>query len=498
MFDAIYSLKTFSRSIFSAVQKTDIGNAIPLSFRISNDMPEDISAEGNFRKIGRAKGQNIYSVGSMLSTYENSMLERVKGDIINKSIKENWEVRDSGEGIKKAYNSAIEMLNACNCQNNCELIAYLAAHDTHGSGPFSILLEDSKNIEEIMINKAESNITLYHSELGFCKTNMCFKNGTNLRFMLNKLINESDKEISSETPIVEAQLYDGSRVHAQIKPFAANGAVVSIRLNNENKISIKKLLNKGIDAEVLAFFWHAIEADANIMVVGAPASGKTSLLLAASSFIPAFQRVIVIEEEANELKFGSNFINAVNIQSSSNSKAVLKDQVVNALHLRPDRLIIGELRGEETKDVFSAGNLGVPFMTTLHSNIDEKSLISRLSSRPMSVEPHTISALDIAIFMKKEQSRRIIEKVSEYEWVVNNEVGIADAENRRYKVVNIIENGRLNTGILKKSKIMGRYAMINTISVKDAVEELESKAKYLDFLKENQVDETEYIRNYGV
>ena len=246
------------------------------------------------------------------------------------------------------------------------------------------------------------------------------------------------------------------------------------------------------------FFWHAIEADANIMVVGAPASGKTSLLLAASSFIPAFQRVIVIEEEANELKFGSNFINAVNIQSSSNSKAVLKDQVVNALHLRPDRLIIGELRGEETKDVFSAGNLGVPFMTTLHSNIDEKSLISRLSSRPMSVEPHTISALDIAIFMKKEQSRRIIEKVSEYEWVVNNEVGIADAENRRYKVVNIIENGRLNTGILKKSKIMGRYAMINTISVKDAVEELESKAKYLDFLKENQVDETEYIRNYGV
>ena len=234
------------------------------------------------------------------------------------------------------------------------------------------------------------------------------------------------------------------------------------------------------------------------MVVGAPASGKTSLLLAASSFIPIFQRVIIIEEEANELKFGSNFINIVNIQSSSSSKAALKDQVVNALHLRPDRLIIGELRGEETKDVFSAGNLGVPFMTTLHSDIDEKSLISRLSSRPMSVEPHTISALDMAIFMKKDQSRRIIEKVSEYEWVVNNEVGIADVENRRYKVLNVIEKGEVNTAALKKSKIIGRYARINTISIKDAIEELESKARYLDFLKENQVDEAEYIRNYGV
>lgn len=497
MLNAIYSLKNFSKSIFSAVQKTN-ENGIPLSFHILNDMPESISIEGNFRKIGHAKGQNIYSIGSVLSAYENNMLERVKSDIVNKSIKENWAVQDFREGIKRAYNSAVEMLNLYGCQNNCELIAYLAAHDTHGSGPFSILLEDSKNIEEIMINRTESNITLYHSEIGFCKTNIRFKNEINLRFMLNKLINEADKEISSETPIIEAQLYDGSRIHAQIKPFAANGAVVSIRLNNENKISIRKLLNKGISPEVLAFFWLAIEANANIVVVGAPASGKTSLLLAASSFIPIFQRVIIIEEEANELKFGSNFINIVNIQSSSISKAALKDQLVNALHLRPDRLIIGELRGEETKDVFSAGNLGVPFMTTLHSDIDEKSLISRLSSRPMSVEPHTISALDMAIFMKKDQSRRIIEKVSEYEWVVNNEVGIADVENRRYKVLNVIENGEVNAAALKKSKIIGRYARINIISIKDAIEELESKARYLDFLKENQVDEAEYIRNYGV
>jgi flagellar protein FlaI len=265
-------------------------------------------------------------------------------------------------------------------------------------------------------------------------------------------------------------------------------------------MGIKRLLSEhAIDSDMLAYLWQAIESDANMVIAGAPASGKTSLMISLLSLIPRYSRVIIIEEDTNELMLESNFINSVNLNSSQKRDVQLKDQVINALHIRPDRIIVGELRGSEAKEVFSAGNLGIPFMTTLHSNIGGEALLDRLLTKPMSVE-QSLHSLDVAIFMEKIGQQRRISKIVEYKWVSLMDLEIEQAKNRRYEILEIATDCRLNQSVLANSKIIQKYAKHNVVLLQKALSDHKKRSKFLNnlLIKESTPNCAEYIQSYGV
>ncbi len=469
------------------------GEGLQLSFRITGELPEDKDGGScRFFVAGRrGDGSAVYTASRSLSGAEEAEVEGAKSAVVE-ALR-----LSGGKTIAEAYNAAMELLSKGG-KPGVEFLAYVTAHDTAGFGPFSMLMEDKENIEEIIINRPCSPIIVYHSRLGFCRTNLAFRSEQAMRSALNRLVADAERELSSQTPIIDAQLADGSRVHAQSRPYSTNGAAVSIRLRSRGRVGVGQLLEGGtFTGDTLAYLWMAVDCGMNIVVSGAPASGKTSLLLSLLSLLPRYERIVVVEEDASELSMGDNFANSVNLQGRTHllSKAGLRDQVMNALHVRPDRIVIGELRGAEARDVFSAGNLGMPFMTTMHSNCDGASLLGRLSSKPMEVEPQALSALDLAVFMRKDGTSRRIDSICEYSWAVRDNIDIKACDQDG------CVKSRLDIGALKAgaqgSKVLARFSRLRMVSMQKAVAELRKRSKYVSAMPAG-ADAASYVQAYGL
>ncbi len=474
-----------------------------LTFVLTRDYPDRIALSDvdGFRVAGPYGKSAIYSIGGLgLSASDERLAEALKADmILNNASYLYGSGKALVDRVKDAYMLAMSSPKISSLSNR-GLIAYLVAHDVAGYGPFSILMDDVKNIEEIMVDRIGASVNIYHSKLGYCRTNLVFRDAGSFRFNVNRLIEGSEKELSESQPIIDAQLFDGSRVHAQLKAAADGGGVLAIRLNGGRRFGIDRLLKEGTATpEMLAYMWMAIEAGYNIVVAGAPATGKTSMLLSLLSFIPRYDRVIIIEEEANELVLSSNFMNSANLNGSSRpNSASLEAQVMNALHMRPDRIIIGELRGAETRNVFSAANLGVPFMATMHSNIDGDALIERLTTKPMSVEPEALHSLDIALFMKHSDAyKRSVDKITEYRWATRAEADMQNTGSRTYEQASIFAEGKPVNEALKSSKVVRKYSDMMVVSRKKAVSELSDRAEYLVAAAAEGKDMEEAIQEYG-
>jgi type IV secretory pathway ATPase VirB11/archaellum biosynthesis ATPase len=365
--------------------------------------------------------------------------------------------------------------------DNREIIAEVVAHDVAGSGPFSMLMDSSKNIEEIVVNSPRSNVALYHSRYGYCTTNLRFIGEKDLRYTVNKLIAGANRELNSANPVVDTHIDNGSRIHAQTYPCTASGCTVSVRLKNGWRFDVRRLIKCGsASPETFAYIWMALDSDQNMIISGAPASGKTTILLAMCAMIPRYRRIITIEEDMAELELHPGFMNVVPLKGSILSgKVSVKDQIINALHLRPDRILVGEVRGDETKEVFFGSNLGVPFMTTMHSSSDGMGVIGRLQAKPMSVEPALMQMLDLSLFMRQgEKSRRIVDSITEYHWLSRTETSI-DNDLGEMKLLPVVSDGVLNNRALQKSKVIARFAASRIVTRDAAIKELGKRAAFL-------------------
>lgn len=477
-----------------------------LTFSLTYDYPDKVlsSDDGRHRAIGM-KGKNmLYSILAMnLKSGDYAVAKRVKAKVV--SALASMQTQESDPNlIGKTFELCLENLKDFKTNERRDIIAYLVAHDIIGHGPISILLEDASNIEEIEINAPGSNISIFHSRYGRCTTNLRFNNESSFRFVLNRLVSAAEKELNSTFPIIDAQLADGSRVHAQLKPYSIKGAAASIRLNTGKGVDVRRLIETNtLPPIALAYLWLAVESKKNLIIAGAPASGKTSLLLAINALVERNQRIITIEEDVNELKFFPNFTNVVPLQGSSRSGDIgLREQVVNALHMRPERLIVGEIRGCEAKEAFSGANLGIPFMTTMHASGNGLPVLNRLASAPMLVERSTISMLDTSLYMMQNANgKRYLESIVEYNWHARGEAETGCAIEGTFGVVpnTIMKNGVFDEESLKGSKVIKAFSDCRSYTVADALKELKRRTRFLNAMclpKNSSRASYEYIAAY--
>ncbi len=252
--------------------------------------------------------------------------------------------------------------------------------ETFGLGPLEVLLADP-TITDIMVNGPHM---IYIERWGRLeKTEVNFKDNTHLLHIIDKIVSRIGRRCDEVSPMVDARLQDGSRVNAIIPPLALDGPALSIRRFGTDPIRIQDLVNfKSITPEMVDFLSACVRAKLNIMIVGGTGSGKTTLLNNLSSFIPASERIVTIEDAAELILQQPHVVRLETRPPNIEGKGQItqRDLLRNCLRMRPDRIIVGEVRGSEALDMLQAMNTGHEgSMTTIHAN-STRDALSRLET----------------------------------------------------------------------------------------------------------------------
>lgn len=247
-----------------------------------------------------------------------------------------------------------------------------------GLGPLEDFLADD-SVTEIMVNRY--NDIYYESRGKLHKSDVTFSSDSAVHSVIERIVSPLGRRIDESSPMVDGRLKDGSRVNAIIPPLAIKGPCLTIRKFSRKKLTTEDLVGYGsISPSMVKFLQHTVKNRKNIIISGGTGSGKTTFLNVLSSFIPHSERIITVEDSA-ELKLDQPHVVSLEARPPNmegKGEVVIRDLVRNCLRMRPDRIVVGECRGEETLDMLQAMNTGHDgSLTTVHANTP-RDLISRL------------------------------------------------------------------------------------------------------------------------
>jgi pilus assembly protein CpaF len=252
--------------------------------------------------------------------------------------------------------------------------------EVFGLGPLEPLLQDP-TINDILVNTDQA---VYVERAGkLQRTDVTFKDASHLMHIIDKIVSAVGRRVDESSPMVDARLADGSRVNVIIPPLAVDGPILSIRRFGKIPLEAKDLIkNASMAPEMMELLRGAMKARLNIVVSGGTGAGKTTLLNVISSFIPDDERIVTIEDSA-ELQLKQQHVVRLecrppNVEGRGGVRA--RELLINSLRMRPDRIVVGEVRGEEALDMLQAMNTGHDgSVTTVHAN-SPRDAISRMET----------------------------------------------------------------------------------------------------------------------
>jgi pilus assembly protein CpaF len=322
--------------------------------------------------------QPAFADGDRLSRlYE--IKNRVHNRLVERLNLEHLEVMDKRlveDEIRKAIGVLLEEESApLNREERARLVRDLE-FEILGLGPLEPLLRDP-SISDILVNRYDQ---VFLEKMGILEpVNVRFEDNAHLLKIINKIVSNVGRRIDESCPMVDARLPDGSRVNAIIPPLALDGPMLSIRRFTVNRPTLEDLVQVGSLTPEIGFVLKAIvKAKLNILISGGTGSGKTTLLNILSGFIPAKERIITIEDSA-ELQLQQEHVCRLETRPPNiegKGEISQRDLVRNSLRMRPDRIVVGEVRGAEVMDMLQAMNTGHEgSMTTVHANSARDALI---------------------------------------------------------------------------------------------------------------------------
>ncbi len=378
---------------------------------------------------------------SNLSDYDifpdKKLLDTLRTKIVENLIdKEMPDEKTLNEFINDEIDQTIEGYDLTNLERSH--LFNLIDNEINGYGPLTELLKD-KNITEIMVNSPEEVYIEIDGQL-IKDEGVSFINDEHIIRTIQRLIEPLGRTIDAANPMVDSRLDDGSRINAVIPPLSTKGPVITIRKFKESMSSIEDLIRIGSLTPYMARFLEAsVKGKLNIIVCGGTGSGKTTLLNILSGFIGHDERIITIEDAA-ELKLKQNHVISLETRTTnyeSGDEVTIRDLVINSLRMRPDRIIVGEVRGKEAFDMLQAMNTGHDgSITTLHANGCEDAL-NRLETMIL------MAGLEIPVKAIREYIFNAIDLV----------VNIDRMSDGKRKVTSICEISGFKDDILELSKI---------------------------------------------
>jgi pilus assembly protein CpaF len=328
-------------------------------------------------------------------------------------------------------------------------------HELFGLGPLEPLLADP-TISDILVN---THRNIYIERRGKLEaTNVAFKDDEHLMRVIERIVSSVGRRIDESSPMVDARLQDGSRVNAIIPPLSIDGPVLSIRRFGAEPLRMSSLIeNRAMTREIADMLEMCVKARLNILISGGTGAGKTTLLNALSSYIPEDERIVTIEDSA-ELQLQQPHVVRLETRPPNiegRGEVTQRDLVRNALRMRPDRIVIGEVRGGESIDMLQAMNTGHDgSLTTVHANTPRDALARletmiqmtgmRLSDRAMRQQIASAINMVVQVARLSDGSRRIT-SISE----------ITGMEGETITMQEIFQYER--TGVDREGKLTGRF-----------------------------------------
>jgi len=328
----------------------------PLSMKIGQTDRLDIQSYNKIKSMVHSRLVDLFDLGTI--------------DEVPKDTLRGW-IKDVISDVTTAENVPL------NAREQKTLISDVM-NEILGLGPIEPLLQDD-SVQDILVNTYSQ---VYVERSGILEsTSIQFRNNDHLMQIIDRVVSAVGRRIDESSPMVDARLPDGSRVNAIIPPLAVDGPMLSIRKFGYSPLKLDDLLNnESIVPEIVEYLEAAIKSKLNILISGGTGSGKTTLLNILSGFIPIFERIITIEDSV-ELQLQQPHV--VKLESrppnvEGRGEVTLRDLVRNSLRMRPDRIIVGEVRGAEAMDMLQAMNTGHPgSMSTIHAN-STRDALSRL------------------------------------------------------------------------------------------------------------------------
>lgn len=326
-------------------------------------------------------------------------------------------------------------------------------NDLLGYGPIQPLLDDP-DVSEIMVNGPKKVFVEKKGQLS--KSSVVFDDDDHVLRIIDRIILPLGRRVDYDSPTVDARLPDGSRVNAVVRPVAIDGPSITIRKFRKDKLSVQNLIEFGSLSQQMADFLLAcVRSRFNIVISGGTGSGKTTLLNVLSSFIPENERIVTIEDAA-ELQLQQDHVMRMETKSANadgQHAVTIRDLVKNSLRMRPDRIVVGEVRGGEALDMLQAMNTGHDgSLTTVHSN-SPRDAISRLETLVL------MAGMDLPLKVVRTQISSAIDLIVQQTRLKDGQrkvTSITEVAGMEGDVVVLTDIFKFNqTGVTQEGKVLG-------------------------------------------
>lgn len=392
---------------------------------------------------------DIFEDKILLDTLRNKVIQ----NIIDNDVPDNEFLT---EYINNEIDEALEGYDLSNLERNH--IFNLIENEIHGYGPITELLDDP-NITEIMVNGPDKIYIEIDGKV-VKDDSVSFINDEHIIRTIQRMIQPLGRTIDVASPMVDSRLKDGSRINAVIPPLSLNGPVLTIRKFKKNLETMEDLLRMGTLTSYMARFLDAaVKGKLNILICGGTGSGKTTVLNVLSSLISNDERIITIEDAA-ELKLKQEHVITLetrNMNYEKEGEVTIRDLVINSLRMRPDRIIVGEVRGKEAFDMLQAMNTGHDgSLSTLHANgpkdalnrLETMVLMSGIQIPVIAIREYIEKAIDLVVYIERLQDgKRKIASICEVYNLKDGEINLKEIFSFKQK------------GLTKSGEVNGSYVM---------------------------------------
>lgn len=434
----------------------------------------------------------IYNLSiTNISETTKVILEKIREEFVSQEAKAPEEESLESSGIQQQFKKNIHVLlrkyfPTANKQTMDMLINYILQQNI-GLGNIEVLLKDN-NLEEIVINNAHEPIWVYHRKYGWLKTNITIPNESRIRYFSTIIGRDVGKEITVLNPLMDAHLKTGDRVNSTLRPISSKGNTITIRKFAVRPWTITDFIKeKSLTYEAAALLWMAVQNELSVIITGGTASGKTSMLNVIANFFPPNQRIISLED-TRELKL-PNILHWVPLETrlpnpEGKGGIDMLDLIVNSLRMRPDRIIIGEIRKKKEAEVlFEAMHTGHSVYGTLHaSNIRET--INRLTQPPIDLPKQILSALSLIVVQhinRRNGKRRTLQ--------IGEVTHSGDA--RPIMQLNVIKDTLEK--INEPTTIYGTLNLYMGLSKEDTLKDIDEKIDILKWMVKNDITDINKI-----
>ncbi|HLC74355.1 MAG TPA: ATPase, T2SS/T4P/T4SS family [Candidatus Nanoarchaeia archaeon] len=363
-----------------------------------------------------------------------------------------------------------------------------------GLGDLEILLSDPL-LEEIVVLSAHEPIRVFHRKHGWLATNIVLRDETQIRDYFNTIARRVGRQITNLTPLLDAHLLTGDRSNAVLYPISTKGNTLTIRKFSRDPWTVTDFItNKTGSAEIFALIWFATQYESNILVSGGTGSGKTSLLNVCMPFMPPTHRIISIEDTRELLLPDYLFwcpLTTRQPNPEGKGEINMLDLLINSLRMRPDRIILGEMRKKDQAEVlFEAMHTGHSVYATVHAD-SVPATIERLQNPPIEVPANLLSAvnLNVVMFRNRRQNVRRIYQVGEFL--------AAEEEGKRIVKPNIIYRWNPSTDTLqvhnKPMRLFEELSRHTGLSQSEINKDLAEKESILQWMSKNNVRDIDSV-----